>query len=92
MAERIERLEKSIDLAIEKAPLEMRAVIESLQALRGVAKITAVSIVAEVGSLSRFDQPRKLMATAAWSRANTPAAIASSEGTSPKRVTPTCGG
>jgi len=61
MGERIERLEKAIDVAIEKAPAEMRAVIEALQALRGVAKITAVSIVAEVGSLSRFDKPRQLM-------------------------------
>lgn len=61
MAERIERLEKAIDVAIEKAPPEMRAVIEALQALRGVAKITAVSIVAEVGSLSRFEKPRQLM-------------------------------
>jgi transposase len=61
MAERIERLEKSIDEAIQKAPPEMRAVIEALQALRGVAKITAVSIVAEVGSLSRFEKPRQLM-------------------------------
>lgn len=61
MAERIERLEKSIDVAIEKAPPEMRAVIEALQALRGVAKVTAVSIVAEVGSLSRFEKPRQLM-------------------------------
>jgi transposase len=61
MAERIERLEKAIDVAIEKAPAEMRAVIEALQALRGVAKITAVSIVAEVGSLARFEKPRQLM-------------------------------
>jgi transposase len=61
MAERIERLEKSIDEAIQKAPPEMRTVIEALQALRGVAKITAVSIVAEVGSLSRFEKPRQLM-------------------------------
>ncbi len=61
MGERIQRLEKSIDVAIEKAPAEMRAVIEALQALRGVAKITAVSIVAEVGSLSRFEKPRRLM-------------------------------
>ncbi len=61
MAERIERLEKAIDQAIENAPPEMRAVIEALQALRGIAKITAVSIVAEVGSLSRFEKPRQLM-------------------------------
>ena len=61
MAARIQRLEKSIDVAIEKAPPEIRAVIEALQALRGVAKITAVSIVAEVGQLSRFEKPRQLM-------------------------------
>jgi transposase len=61
MAERIERLEKAIDAAIEKAPVEMRAVIEALQVLRGVAKITAVSIVAEVGRLSRFRKATQLM-------------------------------
>ena len=61
MAERIERLEKAIDVAIEKAPAEMRAVIEALQVLRGVAKITAVSIVAEVGRLSRLQKATQLM-------------------------------
>ena len=39
----------------------MCAVIEAWQALRGVAKITVVNIVAEVGSLSRFEKPRQLM-------------------------------
>jgi transposase len=37
-------------------------VVTALQALRGVAPIIAVSIVAEVGDVSRFDSPRKLMA------------------------------
>jgi transposase len=60
-AERIVELEKAIDQAIATAPPQIRAVIEALQALRGVAKITAVSIVAEVGSLSRFQDPRSLM-------------------------------
>src|SRR5690349_11264121 len=60
-AERLQRLEKSIDVAMEKAPAEMRAVIEALQALRGVAKIGAVRIIAELGSLSRFEKPRQLM-------------------------------
>ena len=60
-AERIQRLEKSIDEASCSAPPEMRAVIEALQALRGVAQITAVSLVAELGSLSRFESPRQLM-------------------------------
>ena len=60
-AARIERLEKSIDQAIAAAPDEIRTVIEALQALRGVAKVTAVTIVSEVGALSRFANPRQLM-------------------------------
>jgi transposase len=60
-AERIVRLEKSITDAIAQSPAEMRAVIESLQALRGVAQMTAVTIVSELGNLSRFSSPRQLM-------------------------------
>src|SRR5438093_936284 len=56
--ERIERLERTINQAIEAAPAEMRAVVEALQALRGVARISAATIVAEVGQLSRFPRPR----------------------------------
>jgi transposase len=52
-AERIVELEKAIDRAIAAAPPQIGAVVEALQGLRGVAKITAVSIVAEVGSFSR---------------------------------------
>jgi transposase len=52
--ERIERLERAIDQAIEVAPVAIRAVIEGLQALRGVTRISAATIVAELGQLSRF--------------------------------------
>ncbi len=58
---RIVKLDKAIDEAIRQSPPETRAVIEALQALRGVAKTVAVSIVAEAGSLSRFPSPRQLM-------------------------------
>ena len=61
MAERIARLERAIDDAIEKTPAAMKAVIAGLQALRGVRKISAVTVVAEVGPMSRFDRPRQLM-------------------------------
>ena len=61
MAERILRLEKAIAEAIQKTPSEIRAVIEALQALRGVAQLTAVTVVAELGSLSRFPSPRQWM-------------------------------
>ena len=59
--ERIARLEQALSAAIEAAPAPMRAVIEALQALRGIAKIAAVTIVAEVGTLSRFARARQLM-------------------------------
>ena len=59
--ERIVRLERSIDAAIETLPVKMRSVIEALQSLRGIAQISAVSIMAEIGELSRFEHPRQLM-------------------------------
>jgi transposase len=58
---RIERLEKAIDEAVEQTPENMRELIQALQALRGIAKIGAVTIVAEVGTLSRFEHPSQLM-------------------------------
>ena len=60
-AARIVKLEKAIDEAVQQAPPEIRAVIEALQALRGVAQTTAATIVSELGSLSRFENPRQLM-------------------------------
>ena len=59
--QRIRRLEKAIDEAIAAAPAKMRAVIEALQAMRGISKVTATTIVSEVGELSRFEHPRELM-------------------------------
>src|SRR5689334_4005455 len=60
-AERIVRLEKAIAEAIEKSAPELGAVIAALQALRGIAMLTSVSIIAELGILSRFTTPRQLM-------------------------------
>lgn len=60
-AERVARLEGAIDQAIESAPAEIRAVIAGLQALRGIRKVSAATIVAEVGPLSRFSRPKQLM-------------------------------
>ncbi len=61
MADRITRLERAIDDAVKTAPERMRAVIEALQALRGIAQVSAVTVVAEVGELTRFAKPRQLM-------------------------------
>lgn len=56
--ERILRLERAIDTVVETVPERMRAVVEALQALRGIAKISAVTVVAELGEISRFKRPR----------------------------------
>jgi len=61
VAARIVKLEKAMDEAVRHAPPEIRAVIEALQALRGVAQTTAASIVSEVGCLSRFPTAPDLM-------------------------------
>lgn len=59
--QRIERLEQSIDDAIARAPAHMQAVIEALQSLRGVAKLTAVTLAVEVGTFRRFERAQQLM-------------------------------
>lgn len=60
-ADRIVRLERAIDAAVERAPATTRAVIEALQSLRGVAKLTATTLVVEIGNFSRFDRASDLM-------------------------------
>lgn len=61
VAERVKRLEQAIDHAIDSAPAEMRSLIAGLQALRGIKSVSAATIVAEVGPLSRFSRPKQLM-------------------------------
>lgn len=60
-SERIIRLEQAISDAIKLASPRMQEVIRGLQALRGVAEISAVTIVAELGEISRFESARQLM-------------------------------
>ena len=61
MTERVKRLEEAIREAVKLAPAGMREVIRGLQCLRGVAEISAVTIAAELGQISRFESPRQLM-------------------------------
>jgi len=58
--ERVERLER---LIAELLPSwSLAPIVTALQALRGVNLIVAVTFVAEIGDLTRFDSPRQLMA------------------------------
>ena len=62
MGERVKRLEQAIRDAVKLAAPVIQTVIAGLQALRGVAELSAVTIVSELGSLTRFAGPRQLMA------------------------------
>ena len=57
---RVERLTKQIAELLPRWSLA--PVVEAVQAMRGVAFVVAVTVVAEVGDFSRFDNPRQLMA------------------------------
>jgi len=57
---RIERLTNQI--AVLLPSWSLAPVVEAIQAMRGVAFIVAVTVVAEVGDFNRFDNPRQLMA------------------------------
>lgn len=58
--ERVARLEAVIEEFVPQWSLA--PVVKALQALRGVDLIVAVTFAAEIGDLSRFENPRQLMA------------------------------
>jgi transposase len=57
---RLERLTGQVTEAVTS--WSMAPVIAAYQALRGVAFLTAVTFVAEIGDVRRFENPRQLMA------------------------------
>jgi len=61
MGERVKRLEQAITEAVKLATPAVQEVVKGLQALRGIAEISAVTIVAELGSITRFENARQLM-------------------------------
>jgi transposase len=61
MGERVVRLEKAIEEAVKLASPEIQEVVKDLQALRGIAQISAVTIAAELGNITRFEGARQLM-------------------------------
>jgi transposase len=61
MGERVKRLEQSITEAVKLAAPAVQEAVKCLQALRGIAEISAVTIVAELGNITRFDTARQLM-------------------------------
>jgi transposase len=76
VTEHTERLQR-LDHALEDQVKAWRLApgVDALQALRGVQFTVAVTIVAELGDLTRFDNPRQLMSSLGL----TPAAYSSGE-------------
>jgi transposase len=56
---RVERLEQAIREAVPEWSLA--EVVTALQAMRGIDLVSAVTVLAEIGDLSRFQSPRQLM-------------------------------
>jgi transposase len=57
--ERLQRLEQELQEQVKS--WRLHPVVDALQALRGVQFTVAVTTVAELGDLTRFDNPRELM-------------------------------
>lgn len=59
-AQRVQRLTEQVRELVKQ--WRMAPVVTAIQALRGVSLIVAVTTIAELGDLTRFDHPKKLMA------------------------------
>jgi len=59
LTERLQRLDQELHDQVQTWRLQ--PVVDALQALRGVQFTAAVTMVAEIGDLTRFDSPRELM-------------------------------
>jgi len=57
--ERVARLTQALIESIRGWRFE--PVVAALQALRGIAQVSAIGLLAEIGDIGRFDHPRKLM-------------------------------
>ena len=60
-AQRIERLEGAIDQAVQEAPAHLKEIVNALQSLRGVAKLTAITLATEFGTFQRFERATEVM-------------------------------
>ena len=92
MRERVARLEQAIMEAVKLASPALQQVINDLQPLRGIADIGAVTIAAELGSVSRFDSARQLMGYCGAVPSEDSSGKRTRRGGITKPATPTCEG
>jgi transposase len=61
--EQVDRLQRLEAELLERAPAwRLYPVVQALQALRGVQWLVAITVIAKLGDLTRFDSPRQLAA------------------------------
>jgi transposase len=60
-SQNVERFDGAIDRTVATAPEQLRAIVAALQALRGMAQETAVTLATEFGSLVRFESAPQAM-------------------------------
>src|ERR1700723_3420113 len=82
---RRDRLEADIEAALPEWSLA--PVVEALQALRGVGLVAAATLMAELGDITRFSNPRQLMAYLGLGHRSIPAAAHAARVGLPRPVT-----
>ena len=87
---RRDRLEAHIAAALPDWSLAM--VVHALQALRGMALVAAATLVAELGDITRFANPRQLMAYLGLVPSSTPVAARDAKAVSQRLATVQRGG
>ena len=84
---RLARLEA--ELRDQAEHWRLAPVVRAFQALRGVQDTVAITVAAELGDLTRFDNPRQLAASSDWCRARTRRGSAAASAVSPRPATAT---
>ena len=59
--DRVKRLSKALEAAVEQVSERYQSLIKAFQSLRGVALLTAITIVSETGTFQRFATARQFM-------------------------------
>ena len=80
--ERLQRLE--VELCEQIHVWRLFPAGQALQAMRGVQFTVAITLIAELGALRRFENPRQLMRSLGLTPASTPVANAAAKVASPK--------
>ncbi len=85
--EQFDRLQRLDAELLERAPAwRLYPVVQALQALRGVQFLVAITVVAELGDLTRFDNPRQLAAFVGLIPSDTPVVGRGARAGLPKRA------